>query len=114
MLVYINLIGKNFWGDDLQIAYKNKAIEKICVDAYEAEKKHGSAMAEKIHLRIDQISAAPSVEELVQNRVGRCHLLQHNRRGQYAMDLIQPQRLVFSRKEDNTQVVVIHEIIDYH
>ena len=98
----------------MQLAYKSKAIEKVCTDAHEAEKKYGSVMAEKIHLRIDQISAASSVEEMVQNRLGRCHLLQHNRRSQYAMDLLHPQRLVFSKKEDDAQVVIIHEIVDYH
>ena len=37
----------------MQIEYKNSKIEKICTNAYEAEKKHGKEMAEKIQLRID-------------------------------------------------------------
>ena len=55
----------------MQIEYKNSRIKKVCTDAYEAEKKHGKEMAEKIHMRIDQISAALSVEMMIQYRIGK-------------------------------------------
>lgn len=86
----------------------------MCTDAYEAEKKHGKEMAEKIHMRIDQISAALSVEMMIQYRIGRCHPLKGNRKNQYAVDLVHPYRLVFEKVEDQIQIVSITEIIDYH
>jgi toxin HigB-1 len=49
----------------LQIEYKNRRLEKVCTDAHEAEVKHGKNMAEKIHQRIDEITAADSIEILV-------------------------------------------------
>jgi len=98
----------------LQIEYKNSRIKKVCTDAYEAEKKHGKEMAEKIHMRIDQISAALSVEMMIQYRIGRCHPLKGNRKNQYAVDLVHPYRLVFEKVEDQIQIVSITEIIDYH
>ncbi len=55
-------------------------------------------MAEKIHQRIDEIDASETVEEMVQCHIGRCHYLTGNRKGQYAMDLIHPQRLIFEKK----------------
>ena len=36
-------------GDNLDITYKNKKIEKICTDAKTAERTYGKEMAEKIH-----------------------------------------------------------------
>lgn len=51
----------------------------MCTNAYEAERKHGREMAEKIQLRIDQISAALSVEMMIQFKIGRCHPLKGNR-----------------------------------
>ena len=51
-------------------------------------------MAEKIHMRIDQISAALSVEMMIQYRIGRCHPLKGNRKNQYAVDLVHPYRLI--------------------
>lgn len=62
----------------LEITYKNSKIEKICTCYFEAERKYGKEMAEKIHMRIDQITAALSIEMMLQFRIGRCHLLRGN------------------------------------
>ncbi len=77
------------------------------------EKARGK-MAEKIQLRVDQIEAATSVEEMIQFRIGRCHQLTGNRKKQYAVDLIHPYRLVFERKGKEVQIAHIMEIVDYH
>ena len=103
------------WGVGLlQIEYNNRALEKVCTDAQEARKKYGQKMAEKIQQRIGEISAAPSVETLVQFKIGRCHALGGNRNGQYAMDLVHPYRLVFKKNGADIQIVKILEIVDYH
>lgn len=96
------------------IEYKNRRIETICIDAAVAEKKHGKAMAEKIQLRIDQIEAASSVEEMIKFKIGRCHHLSGDRKKQYAVDLIHPYRLVFEKKGNEIQIAYIIEIVDYH
>lgn len=98
----------------MEIRYKNSKIEKICTNIYEAEKKHGKEMAEKIHMRIDQITAALSVEMMIQFRIGRCHTLKGKRRSQYAVDLVHPYRLVFEKIGDEIQIAKITEIVDYH
>lgn len=65
-------------------------------------------------LRIDQISAALSVEMMIQFRIGRCHQLKGNRKNQFAVDLVHPYRLVFEKKGTEIQIANIIEIIDYH
>ena len=98
----------------MEITYKNKNIMKVCTNASYAERKYGSDMAEKIHQRIDEIDASETVEEMIQFHIGRCHQLNGNRKGQYAMDLIHPQRLIFEKRGNEIQIVNVLEITDYH
>lgn len=98
----------------MDITYKNKKIKKVCTDANAAEKMYGRKMAEKIQQRIDQITAADSVEMLIEFHIGRCHPLTQNRKGQYAVDLVHPYRLVFEKKGDEIQIAIVLEIVDYH
>lgn len=98
----------------MQVEYKTNKLEKICTIYEEAKKKYGDKMAEKIHQRIDEITAAESVEFMVQFRLGRCHALVGDRKGEYAVDLIQPYRLIFEKVGDNIQIAKIVEIADYH
>lgn len=98
----------------MQIKYRTKKIEKICVNVDIATKFYGLNMAIKIHLRIDQISAASNVIELISDSIGRCHELNGNRNGQYAMDLVHPYRLIFVVKGSQINIAEIQEIVDYH
>ena len=101
-------------GDLLQITYKNRKIEKVCTNASEAKKQYGTQMAEKIHQRIDEIDASDTVEQMIQYSIGRCHPLEGNRDGQYAVDLVHPFRLIFEKKGEEIQIAKIMEIVDYH
>ncbi len=98
----------------MNITYKNRKIEKICTDVRTAERTYGVKMAEKIHQRIDEIAAADTVEMMIQFHIGRCHPLSQNRKGQYALDLIHPYRLVFEKSGNEIQIVNILEIVNYH
>ena len=96
----------------MKITYKNDKIKKICTEVKTAEKKYGREMSDKIHQRIDEISAADSVEMMIQYHIGRCHSLVLNRKGQYAVDLIHPYRLIFEKTGDEIQIANILEIVD--
>ncbi len=98
----------------MDITYKTRKLKKICPDAKAAEKAHGREMAEIIHQRIDEINAADNVEMMLQFHIGRCHPLKHDRKGQFAVDLVHPYRLVFEKHGNSIQIVHILEIIDYH
>lgn len=98
----------------MDITYKNRKIEKVCTDAKTAERTYGREMADKIHQRIDEIDAADTVEMMIKFHIGRCHSLTQNRKGQYAVDLVHPYRLVFEKNGDKIQTANILEIVDYH
>ncbi len=98
----------------MEVTYKSTRLEKLCTNAYAAEKKYGILMAEKIKLRIDQISAVISVEMMLQFKVGRCHQLKGDRKEQFAVDLVHPYRLIFETLGDDIQIANIMEIVDYH
>ncbi len=86
-------------GGEVKITYKNKKIEKECTNVKTSDKIYGKHMTEKIHMRIDQIASADTIEMMIQYHIGRCHSLANNRKGQYAMDLVHPYRLVFEKME---------------
>lgn len=98
----------------MKLEFKSKKLQNICTNASVAEKEYGSRMAELIHQRIDEITAADTVEMLLKFRVGRCHALKGNLHGKYAMDLAHPFRLIFIKKGVEIQVVKIVDIADYH
>ena len=98
----------------MDITYKSNKLEKVCTDAKVAERSYGKEMAEKIQMRIDEITAADTIENMIQFHIGRCHSLTSNRKGQYAMDLVHPYRLVFEKHGNEIQIAHILEIVDYH
>ncbi len=97
-------------GDGLDITYKSNRLQKVCTDARTADRTYGNEMAEKIQMRIDEIKAADTVEEMIQFHIGRCHPLVHNRKGQYVVDLVHPYRLVFEKHGNDIQIAHIMEI----
>ena len=97
------------------IRYQNKKIEKVCTDHKQAVREYNVLMARQIAFCINAIKYADSVEQLIHEKVRRCHSLTNNRSEQYAMDLIQPYRLIFEKDDENEiRIVKIIEIIDYH
>lgn len=98
----------------MEVSYRTSQMRKVCEKAAVAKKLYGVEMADKIQERIDQLRAFDSVEMLVQFRIGRCHPLTGDRKGQYAMDLTHPYRLVFEKKRGKIVAVEIIEIVDYH
>ena len=98
----------------MEITYKNRKLEKICTIASETVKFHGKLMAEKIHQRIGEISAAETLEEMLKFKIGGCHPLTGDRSGEYGLYLVHPHRLVFKMVKNKINVVCILEVVDYH
>ncbi len=98
------------------IFYIELIVWRKCVhtDYSKAQKKYSVDIATKIHQRIDEIQSATSVEMLVHYSIGRCHQLAGNRKGEYAMDLVHPYRIVFEQVDGEIEVVKIIKIEDYH
>lgn len=98
----------------MQVTYRTHALEQVCTDDRVARKEYGNNMAHLIHRRVRQLQSASNTEYLLHFHVGRCHALKGQRKGQFAMDLVHPYRLVFEKLGDVIQVVRIVEIVDYH
>lgn len=98
----------------MKITYRTQKLEKVCTHARTAERTYGREMADKIDQRIGEIKSADTVEQMIQFHIGRCHPLHKNRKGQYAVDLVHPYRLVFEKKGKEIQIANILEIVDYH
>lgn len=94
----------------MQIHYKTKKLERQCTKKHQATKDFGLDIAEKLQQRIQEISSAESIEQLIRYHIGRCHALHGDREGQYAMDLRHPHRLIFIRYIENIRAVEIIEI----
>lgn len=84
------------------------------MDAKVSDRTYGNEMSEKIQMRIEEIEAADTVEMMIKYHIGRCHPLKNNRKGQYAVDLVHPYRLIFKKQGDTIQIAHIMEIVDYH
>ena len=97
----------------MQVRYRTKTLEKECTDATAASKKY-VGYGQKIQMRVDEIRASESVEQMLQFRIGRCHRLKGGRKVQYAVDLVHPYRLVFEIIGSEAQIANIIEIVDYH
>lgn len=98
----------------MKVEYKTNKLRRECTERKAASRAYGEEMAEKIMQRVKQIRSFPTVEMLIENSVGRCHPLKGNRKGEYAMDLIHPYRLVFLKTGDTIQIARITAIEDYH
>jgi proteic killer suppression protein len=110
----------------MDITFSDKKLAKIVNDDRKLERKMGKVRAEKIRLRLNQLHDAFTLED-VRNLAGNYHELKDNRKGQWACDLDQPYRLIFTPHEDpiptnadgqyvwsNIKGIEIIEIINYH
>lgn len=110
----------------MNITFRNRKIAKIVNDDRLLKREFGSIRAEKIKQRLTQLKYAITLED-VRYMPGNYHELTNERKGQWACDLDQPYRLIFTPQEnpipvnDNGQYiwsrilgVEVIEIINYH
>ena len=76
----------------MRIDFKDKTLKALCEQEKLAQRKLGKQMARKLKARLGDLDAASSVTALP---AGHPHPLTGDRAGQYALDLVQPERLVF-------------------
>ena len=110
----------------MDITFADKKLGKLANDDRKPVKAFGVLRAEKIKARLAQLRFAATLEE-ARHLPGNYHELTKDRKGQWACDLDQPYRLVFTPHEnpiptnehgqyvwmDITGVEVI-EIVNYH
>jgi proteic killer suppression protein len=81
----------------MEISVKTHKGKKLCEQTKQAEKELGQKGAKKLRTRMAELKAASSVTELC---AGRPHPLSGDRKGQFALDLVHPQRVVFEPAHD--------------
>lgn len=110
----------------MEITFSNKKLRKIANDDRKMLKELGARRAKLFRRRLTQLSVAKTLED-VRALPGNYHELIGNRKGQWACDLDQPYRLVFTPQERPIPTnndgqycwleilgIEIIEIINYH
>ncbi|WP_343700145.1 type II toxin-antitoxin system RelE/ParE family toxin [Chitinophaga sp.] len=110
----------------MEISFTDKKLEKLANDDRMRVKEFGKSRADKIKARLAQLRFAANLEE-VRYSPGNFHELSNNRKGQWACDLDQPYRLVFTPHETPIPVnqhgqyvwaeitgIEVIEIVNYH
>lgn len=83
----------------MDIVFASRKLEKLCNDDRKATREWGRAQADLMGRRLDDLYAAPCLEDL-RNGPGDPHELKRDRVGQIAMDLVGGDRLIFEPAND--------------
>lgn len=102
-------------------------LQKTCNSRMEAVRVYGPECARALRVRLDDMGAAPTLAVLRTLPQTRCHELIGDRKGQLAVDLRQPYRLIFTPANrpvptkpdggldwDKVTAITILEVVDYH
>ena len=111
----------------MEIAFRTRKLEKAFNAADALRKTYGARMARVIMMRMAVLRAARSLALVPTTPPDRRHQLSGGRDEQFAVDLVQPYRLVFEanhepvpREEDggiDTQqvtAITLLDVVDYH
>jgi len=109
------------------ITFRTTRLRKIFNCRQNLVREYGERNAACIALRMAVLSQAPSLAAVPTGKPDRCHELKGNRRGQFAVDIVQPYRLLFrpslnsseARKGGRIELsqvtaIVIIGVEDYH
>jgi len=110
----------------MEVTFSDQKFEKQANDDRKLKKVFGEIQAKKIIARLTALRSANTLED-VRYLPGNFHELAGNRKGQWACDLDQPYRLIFTPHEDPIPTnshgqynwaaitgVEVVEVADYH
>lgn len=110
----------------MDVSYKNRQLQKLAEDLTFSVRKLGPVRSEKYIQRISDLLDAETLED-VRNLPGNFHELKADRKGQWAVSLDGPYRMIFVPHEDpiptddsgryvwiEIKGVEIEEIENYH
>lgn len=111
----------------MEITFRTRKLAKTFNSESDLQKNYGKPMAMRIMSRLAVLMNARTLADVPSTPPERCHPLHGERKGQYAVDLVHPRRLVFMpnhepvpRKDDGgidldklTSIIII-EVVDYH
>ena len=110
----------------MEILFATNKLKKIFNDEHQLKRVYGNLFP-KIKLRMNVLRNAANLAAVPTTPPDRCHPLEADRIGQYAVDLIHPHRLVFMPSEDppprkgdggidkeGVLSITVIEVVDYH
>ncbi len=79
----------------MEVGFRTTQLAKACSDHRARQRRFGTERAKKILLRLNQMTAAASVGELMTLPQARCHPWSAGSGDQFTVDLDGPYRLLF-------------------
>lgn len=79
----------------MDILFRSKKLQKSLENDRERVKTYGADRGKKLKQRLDDLRAAPCLNDISRLPPARCHELGLNRKGQLSVDIGHPFRLVF-------------------
>lgn len=111
----------------MDILFKSQKLAKLCNSQKNARKQWGTKCGDLVIRRLQELQASENLAIAHNLPYANCHPLKQNRKGQYAVDVEQPYRLIFEPANipvpktgddgiDLPQVTIIRilEVTDYH
>lgn len=104
----------------MEIIFKSKKLKKKFETKKELEKAYGTRQAKKITQRMNELYAAESLQDIKYIPSSRLHQLSGNYKNCFAIDLLQPYRLIIKPEDgkiEDYRTITIVEVIkveDYH
>jgi len=111
----------------LDIAFKTRKLAKIFNSEKELQKKYGAPMMRRIAARLAVLKNARTLSMVPSTPPERLHPLRGKRKGQHAVDLVHPYRLILQPNHDplprgkdgsldteQVTAITIIEVTDYH
>ena len=111
----------------MDIAFRTRKLEKVFKAEDTLQKAYGARMARVVMIRMAVLRAAGSLALVPTTPPDRRHQLGGGRKEQFAVDLVNPHRLVFEadhrplpRKDDGgidteqVTAITILDVVDYH
>lgn len=121
------LLGNENGGKTLDIAFKTRKLAAACNTERTLKTTYGDPMAKTIMRRLAVLRSARTLSRVPRSKPERRRQLTGDRSGQYAVDLVQPYRLIFVPDHnplprlddggidtDRVTAITIMEIADYH
>lgn len=111
----------------MEVSFATKSMQKCCSEEKAMRKRWSENLARRLKQRLMELRAATTLQDICRTPPARCHELKGERKGQLAVDLGHPFRLVFKPDHapvprtsdggldwDSVTKVMVIEVVDYH
>ena len=98
----------------MQVEFRTNKLRRQYEQNLEAQRSFGEKVARRYIQRINIIKEARDIEELRTMPVLHCHPLKGERAGQWAINLTEQYRLIFTLQGEQLEIVCIEEVSKHY